>query len=139
MNGDASAVAKGAPVSVWLSVVTNGAQADFVWDASTKEAISSGDVVARNVTADEVPWVADRIAAARALAAMAEKRPQTIVLKPNDALHKEKEQLDRGGYGSFRQASHYFQSGREWHGPIPVSLKDDKPLIAEDKWSLPLR
>src|SRR5262249_19984767 len=87
VNGDAPALAPRRPPLTPVQVHRQ-ADADFIWDAGRREAVYAGDVIARDVSAEDVPGVADRIAAGRAIAALAERRPQNLQLLPNDALHR---------------------------------------------------
>lgn len=92
VNGDASALAEVRPL-VTPFEISDKASADFIWDARQREAVYAGDVIARDVGAEDVPGVADRIAAGRAIAALAERRPQNLRLLPNDAVHRAGETL----------------------------------------------
>jgi hypothetical protein len=87
INGDTSALAEVKPLFTRFEI-TDKADADFIWDAGQREVIFMGDVIARGISADDVPGVADRIAAGRTIATLAERRPQNLQLLPNDALHR---------------------------------------------------
>src|SRR5262249_36419833 len=65
VNGDPSALAEVRPL-VTPFEISDKANADFIWDAGRREAVYAGDVIARDVSAEDVPGVADRIAAGRA-------------------------------------------------------------------------
>jgi hypothetical protein len=135
INGP-SVVSFNRPVSVELAVVADRSQADIVWDARSKEALSGGDVVARNVSAEDVPWVADRIAAGRSIAALAEKRPQTIKLLPNDSLHKLNEKLTLEATGL--KGKHLIIFDLAGNGTVQYLFpgRGEESIIPKDRWTL---
>jgi hypothetical protein len=75
-------------------VVGKDDAADLVWDVGRREIVSAlGDVIVRDVEARDVPGIVDRTAAIMTITKIAETRPQTIVLKPNDKSHRKGERL----------------------------------------------
>jgi hypothetical protein len=93
VKGDASALKSVNPKSTPFVTVADAAEADLVWDARTKEALVDGDVIARDIAAQDVPGVVDRVRAISEIALLSERRPQTIELLPSDKLHHENELL----------------------------------------------
>jgi len=138
VNGDASALADVRPL-VTPFEVSDKANADFIWDARRREAIYAGDVIARDVGAEDVPGVADRIAAGRAIATLAERRPQNLQLLPGDALHHAGETLTleatdlRGKY--LIVANVTGDGTTQFLFPHPA----DSPRVSDSAWRLQFR
>jgi hypothetical protein len=93
LDGDPSALAGVKPIFTPFVVTSTASDAELSWDVRNKEAIVATDVVARGIEASDVPAVVDRVRALSELAAMSERRPQTIELKPSNALHHRREML----------------------------------------------
>jgi hypothetical protein len=86
VNGTGNPLGSIEPLHLPFRVVAAGEPADLTWDAGKQEVISAaGDVVARDIGPSDLPGVVDRTGAVRAVARLAQSRPQTIVAKPNDA------------------------------------------------------
>ncbi|MBB6487060.1 caspase domain-containing protein [Rhizobium lusitanum] len=68
---------------------SNAAGADLVFDPAKHEAIASGDVIASDIDAADLPFVADRMATLAMLKTLAGAAPQTIRLTPSDAVYRE--------------------------------------------------
>jgi hypothetical protein len=74
-------------------VISGKDDADIIWDPKKRLAYAGGDVLARDVDAADIPAVVDRIAATRLLQRLADDRPQSFRLLPDNSLHKEGDKL----------------------------------------------
>lgn len=61
---------------------------DLVWDPGTKDVVSGGDVIARNVELNDMPGVIERTSVIRSLRTVVAKAPQSMRLLPGDGLHR---------------------------------------------------
>jgi hypothetical protein len=88
LNDAAGLLARTKPLFTPFTLVASVDQADLVWDARAKEAIVAGDVIGRDIAAEDVPAVVDRVRALGEIAKLSESRPQTIELTPDGKLHR---------------------------------------------------
>ena len=88
LNGEAGLAAKIKPLFTPFTLVPGADQAELVWDARAKEALVAGDVIARDIAAEDVGAVVDRVRALGELARLSEQRPQTVELAPDGKLHR---------------------------------------------------
>jgi hypothetical protein len=88
LNDAAGLLAKVEPLFTPFTVVTRADQAELVWDAQAREVIVAGDVIARDIAAEGVPAIVDRVRAIGEIARLSEKRPQTIELLPDGKLQR---------------------------------------------------
>jgi hypothetical protein len=68
-------------------VVAPTANPDLIWDPTTHDVLSGGDIIARGVDRNELPSVIERTAAVRWLKMRATLAPQSIRVSPDDKLH----------------------------------------------------
>ena len=61
---------------------------DIIWDPTSRDVISWGDVVAYQIDKTDLASVIERTAAVRELKQMAIKAPQVIKIGPDDSLHR---------------------------------------------------
>ncbi|UVD59389.1 caspase family protein (plasmid) [Rhizobium sp. Pop5] len=73
--------------------LTDGANAELVFDPEKHEAIAGGDVVSSSIGAGDMPFVVDRMAALDTLKRLSEANPQTVRVTPSDAVHREGERV----------------------------------------------
>ena len=73
--------------------VTDSASAELLFDPGKGEAVAGGDVVASGITASDMPFVVDRMAALDTLKRLSETNPQTVRVTPSDAVHREGERV----------------------------------------------
>ncbi|MDR9813040.1 caspase family protein [Rhizobium hidalgonense] len=73
--------------------LTDGANAELVFDPEKHEAIAGGDVVASGIGAGDMPFVVDRMAALDTLKRLSEVNPQTVRVTPSDTVHREGERV----------------------------------------------
>jgi hypothetical protein len=88
LNDTAGQLARIKPLFTPFTPAASADQADLVWDAKAKEAIVAGDVIARDIAAEDLPAVVDRVRALAEIARLSEARPQTIELTPDGKLHR---------------------------------------------------
>lgn len=93
-TGDASLLAGVKPQAALFDVVAPSEGPDLVWDAGSRQAISMGEIIAYDVTADDLPDVIDRMALAHGLAKLAEARPQSIRLSPGGAVRRKGDKVE---------------------------------------------
>ncbi|QSY96840.1 caspase family protein (plasmid) [Rhizobium bangladeshense] len=73
--------------------LTDETRAELVFDPEKREAIAGGDVVASEVGAGDIPFIADRMAALDTLKRLSETNPQTVRVTPSDTVHREGERV----------------------------------------------
>jgi Caspase domain/Domain of unknown function (DUF4384) len=92
VNGTGNPLSGVASLQVPFQIVGAGEPADLIWDANRLEVVSaSGDVIAAGIEPHVLPNVVDRTGAVMAIAKLAESRPQSIVVRPNNAHHRDGE------------------------------------------------
>jgi len=89
-----SAQLAGLKPRVAYDVVSPNKSPDMVWDPSTHDVVSGGDVVAFNTDRDNLSGIIDRMAAIRWFKLRAAKAPQEMKIFPNDKLHRTGEQVE---------------------------------------------
>lgn len=83
-----------APLEAKFEIVSPRQNPELVWDPKSGDVIAAGDVIAHEVSRDDLPAVIDRAAAIRALKAMATRSVQPILLMPDSKLHRLGAQVD---------------------------------------------
>jgi hypothetical protein len=75
------------PKLVPVTLVAPNADPDLVWDSRSLDVLAGPDVVARNISASELPGVIERTLLLRSLKQRASLRAQPIRLLPGDDVH----------------------------------------------------
>ena len=94
INDDPAALARARPIFTPFVAAESAAEADFVWDARSKDVIVASDIIARNVELDDLPGIVDRVRALADLAVLSERRTQIIGLNPDSRLHRRGDVLE---------------------------------------------
>jgi len=76
-----------------LDVVAFGQRPDLVWDQASRTLTERDDVIAYEVTAEDLPAAADRLALTRGLAALAPQGEQAVRLQPDIRAFKAGQRL----------------------------------------------
>jgi len=93
-GGPRESVALVAPVTTPFTIVGPNEPAELIWDSRSGDVVSAaGSIIALGMPEQELPGIVDRTRALTALQRLAEARPQTIVLKPNNGLHRNGERV----------------------------------------------
>jgi hypothetical protein len=88
VNAAGNSLAGVGPLQVPFQIVGPSEPADLIWDAGRREVVSaSGDIIATEIAPGDLPGVVDRTSAVMTIAKLAESRPQSIAVRPNDARH----------------------------------------------------
>ena len=74
-------------------VVTPSQNPVLLWDTSKQDVIVGGDVIAQNVTRDEIPGIVDRVVAVRGIKQMTAQSPQSIVVTPGGGRHRQGQRI----------------------------------------------
>ena len=78
------------PVVTPFRVAAAGETADLIWDGRSGDVVSAGgSIIALGASDRDLPGIVDRTRAVATLAKLAESRPQTIELKPDNGLHRD--------------------------------------------------
>jgi hypothetical protein len=89
IGGAAASLASMEPVGTPFKVVGANDSAELVWDAASGDVVTAGGSIIYTGASDrDLPGIVDRTRALTALAKLSETRPQTIVLKPNNGIHR---------------------------------------------------
>jgi len=146
LNDASGQLARIKPLFTPFTLAPSVDQADLVWDAKAKEAIVAGDVIARDITAEDVPAVVDRVRALAEIARLSESHPQTIELKPDGKLHRAASQVGfvaRDLRGRYTIIFNLTGSGRiQFLFPNPrdgSARTPDRPKIEAAEWKLDLK
>ena len=94
VTDDQAAHFNGIVATAPFSVVSHNAHPDLVWDASSGDALASGDVIAHNVEKADISSVIDRMAAIRSLKLLAARGPQDIRILPGDDVHNKGSRIE---------------------------------------------
>jgi hypothetical protein len=140
LGADPSTLAAVKPAVTPIVPTANDAEADFTWDAARQEAVYRGDVIARNITAADVPGVADRITAIRQIAVLAQSRPLMFRLLPNDRVHRAGEtdlRLEASGLDG--QYLLVFNIAGDGTVQYLFPLSNENPRIKGATWTLPIQ
>jgi hypothetical protein len=87
LDGQAQRLSGLTPIEQPFDVVAPTQQPDVVWDPNTRDVISAGDVIARNIDRADLPAVVDRMAAVRGVKQLATQAPLTVRLAPDSKVH----------------------------------------------------
>lgn len=88
-GGPRQAVAQIEPVTTPFVIVGPNEAAELIWDSRSGDVVSAGgSIIVVGAPEKDLPGIVDRTRALSALARLAESRPQTIVLKPGNGLHR---------------------------------------------------
>ncbi len=98
LDGQSARVA-GLTSHATYEVVKPDTSPDLVWDPSTQDVVSGGDVIAQNVDRDGLSSIIDRMAAIRWLKMRSAQAPQDMKVFPNDKLHRTGEQVEIAIHG----------------------------------------
>ena len=71
-----------------IELVAPTANPDIVWDPASKDVLTGGDIIARNIDRNDLPGVIERTSAVRQVKARALRSPQAIRVVPDDRLHR---------------------------------------------------
>jgi hypothetical protein len=120
-------------------VVKPDANPDLVWDSSTLDVISGGDVIAHNVNRDDLSTIIDRTAAVRWLKLRSAQAPQEMKLFPNDKLHRKGEQVEISIYGLGGRSLLLFNIASDGTLQIIYPLASDPPVIKTSEHRITLQ
>lgn len=88
-GGPRPALAQIASVTTPFTIARSSEPAELIWDSRSGDVVSAGgSIIAVGAPEEDLPGIVDRTRALSALAKLAEVRPQTIVLKPNNGIHR---------------------------------------------------
>jgi len=114
-------------------VVKPDANPDLVWDPSTRDVISGGDVIAYNVNRDDLSSIIDRTAAIGWLKLRSAQAPQEMKVFPNDKLHRKGEQVEISIYGVAGRSLVVFNIAGDGTLQILWPPDSDSPVIEKEK------
>ncbi|MES5484551.1 caspase family protein [Bradyrhizobium sp. INPA03-11B] len=93
-GGPREAVALVTPVTTPFKIVGDREPAELIWDSRSGDVVSdTGSIIVLGAPERDLPGIVDRTRALSALQKLAEARPQTIVLQPNNAVHRNGESV----------------------------------------------
>jgi hypothetical protein len=88
-GGPRQAVALVQPVTTPFTIAAPSEPAELIWDSRSGDVVSAGgSIIVVGAAEKDLPGIVDRTRALSALAKLAEARPQTFVLKPDNGLHR---------------------------------------------------
>jgi len=88
-GGPRPAVALVQPVTTPFTIAAPNEPAELIWDSRSGDVVTAGgSIIVVGAAEKDLPGIVDRTRALSALAKLAESRPQTFVLKPDNGLHR---------------------------------------------------
>ena len=121
-----------------FQVVKAADGADLVWDPSSRDVISQGDVIAYQVDASDLPSVVDRSAAVQGIKQLAAKAPQTIKVSPDDKLHHNDKKVTVDIMGVGGRALILFNLASDGTVQLLYPVKSDAPVVTTANYRLPV-
>ncbi|MBV8840208.1 MAG: caspase family protein [Alphaproteobacteria bacterium] len=93
-EGPRESIALLTPVTTPFKIVGAHEPAELIWDNASGDVVSdTGSIIALHAPERDLPGIVDRTRALSALQKLGEARPQTIVLQPSNALHRNGESV----------------------------------------------
>ncbi|MGH6811173.1 MAG: caspase family protein [Methylocella sp.] len=120
-------------------VVSPNTSPDLVWDPSTHDVVSGGDVVAFNADRDDLSGIIDRMAAIRWLKLRSAKAPQEMKVFPNDKLHRTGEQVEIAIHGLAGRSLILFNIAGDGTLQFIYPKGSDPPIIANSEHRITLQ
>jgi Caspase domain len=120
-------------------VVSRNSNPDLVWDPSSRDVVSGGDIVAHNVDHDDLSVIIDRMAAIRWFKLRSEKAPQEMRVFPNDTLHRKSEQVEIAIYGLEGRSLILFNIAGDGTLQFIYPLGSDPPIIENSEHRITLQ
>ncbi len=122
-----------------FSVVSRNAHPDLIWDASTGDALASGDVIAHNVDKSDISSVIDRMAAIRSLKLLAAHGPQDIRILPGDNVHIKGSRIEIEVGAIAQRALIIFNIAGNGTVQLLYPLGSDPRVLHDNVYDLPLQ
>jgi hypothetical protein len=140
LDGQSARVA-GLKATAAYEVVDRNSNPDLVWDPSSRDVVSGGDVVAHNVDHDELSVVIDGMAAIRWFKLRSAKAPQEMTVFPNDALHRkgEGEQVEIAIHGLAGRSLIVFNIAGDGTLQFIYPRDGDPPFIQNSEYRIKLQ
>lgn len=110
-------------------VVAPDQSPDLVWDPSTRDVMTGGEVLAHNVDREDLGVIVDRMAAIRWFKVRAAKSPQDIKIFPDDTLHKKGEQVEIAIQGLTGRSLIVFNIAGDGTIQLLYPLGSDPPVV----------
>ena len=120
-------------------VVNRNSNPDLVWDPSSRDVVSGGDIVAHNVDHDDLSVIIDRMAAIRWFKLRSAKAPQEMRVFPNDTLHRKSEQVEIAIYGLAGRSLILFNIAGDGTLQFIYPLGSDPPIIENSEHRITLQ
>jgi hypothetical protein len=120
-------------------VVDRNSNPDLVWDPSSRDVVSGGDIVAHNVDHDDLSVIIDRMAAIRWFKLRSAKAPQEMKVFPNDTLHRKGEQVEIAIHGLARRSLILFNIAGDGTLQFIYPLGSDPPIIENSEHRITLQ
>jgi Caspase domain len=120
-------------------VVNRNSNPDLVWDPSSRDVVSGGDIVAHNVDHDDLSVIIDRMAAIRWFKLRSAKAPQEMRVFPNDTLHRKSEQVEIAIYGLAGRSLILFNIAGDGTLQFIYPLGSDPPMIENSEHRITLQ
>ena len=120
-------------------VVDRNSNPDLVWDPSSRDVVSGGDIVAHNVDHDDLSVIIDRMAAIRWFKLRSAKAPQEMKVFPNDTLHRKGEQVEIAIHGLAGRSLILFNIAGDGTLQFIYPLGSDPPIIENSEHRITLQ
>ena len=110
----------------------------LLWDTSLREVIASGDVIAQNVTPDDIPYVVDRSVAVRDIKQMTARSPQQVTVAPNGGRHRQGQIVTVEVHDVVGRALVLFSIAGNGKVELLYPIGSDPPIISTPSYRLEL-
>ena len=138
LDGQSARVA-GLKSNTAYEVVDRNSNPDLVWDPSSRDVVSGGDIVAHNVDRDDLSVIIDRVAAIRWFKLRSAKAPQEMKVFPNDTLHRKGEQVEIAIHGLAGRSLILFNIAGDGTLQFIYPLGSDPPVIENSEHRITLQ
>ena len=138
LDGQSARVA-GLKSNTAYEVVDRNSNPDLVWDPSSRDVVSGGDIVAHNVDRDDLAVIIDRVAAIRWFKLRSAKAPQEMKVFPNDTLHRKGEQVEIAIHGLAGRSLILFNIAGDGTLQFIYPLGSDPPIIENSEHRITLQ
>jgi hypothetical protein len=126
------------PLENAFIAVTPSQNPALLWDTQKKDVIVGGDVIAQDVTRDDIPAIVDRVVAVREIKRMTARSPQPIVITPSGVRHHEGAKVAIEIEGIANQALILFSIAGNGRVQLLYPLGSDPPIIGRPNYRLEL-
>ena len=126
------------PRGARFEVVASNEDPDLVWDPSSRDVLSGGDLIARRVDLSDLPAVIDRVAAVNGFKRLATKLPQNVRVLPDDNVHRRDTRIEVQLSGMSQRSLLLFNIAGDGTIQLLFPIGSDPSVIATSDYKFPV-